>query len=158
VRLSVELLHTEKNELRYAPLLLPIGEFPGRINVGELKSGPGEPGRLGFGSLQQADRLRRVRAVQNVRGQVERERIVGLLRCLLFVASLQCREMVRLGIVHKIDEAAIRLQLARVLGHEPFEDFVLPRRLIDKFQFVEGLVVELFPKHLLNFRPGFATG
>jgi hypothetical protein len=35
---------------------------------------------------------------------------------------------------------------------------MLPRGLIGKFQFVEGLVVELFPKHLLYFRPGFATG
>jgi hypothetical protein len=66
--------------------------------------------------------------------------------------------MVRLGIAHKIDEAAVWFQLARVFGDEPIENLMLPRGPIGKLQFVEGLVVELFPKHLLYFRPGFATG
>jgi hypothetical protein len=123
-----------------------------------LKSGPGELGRLGVGSLQQADRLGRVRAVQNVPGQNERQRIVGLLSCLLFEAGLQCRVTVRLGIVHKSDEAAIRFQLARVFGDEPFEDFMLPGGPVGKLQLIECVVVELFPKHLLYFRPGFASG
>jgi hypothetical protein len=60
--------------------------------------------------------------------------------------------------MRKIDQAAIWFQLARVLGNEPFEDFMLPRGLVDKLQFVEGLVIELFPKHMLYFGSGFATG